>query len=343
MRVLQAMAGAEHGGAETFYERLVVGLHNAGVTQKVIIRKDQGRASRLRTGGVDPVELNFGGMLDFQTSRQLKKIVGEFNPDIVLTWMNRATKMMPAGAGYKLIARQGGYYDLKYYRHCDYIVGNTQGIVEYLKEEGWPENRVQYLPNFVSIEKAQPVSKAELSTPEGAPLLLSLGRLHRNKAFDVLIDALPSLEGVYVWIAGEGPERAALETQARAKGVEDRVCFLGWRQDVSALLASCDVYVCPSRHEPLGNVVIEGWAAGKPVVAAASQGPTELIRSGENGLLSPVDDSEALAQGISKVLADHELSELLVMAGRSEYETYFTEKAVVEKYLDFFNRILDQS
>jgi len=343
MRVLQAMAGAEHGGAENFFERLAVGLQRTGITQKVIIRKNASRASRLRADGVEPVELGFGGMLDFQTPRRLKKIVSDFKPDVVLTWMNRATRMMPAGENYKLVARQGGYYDLKYYRHCDYIVGNTRGIVDYLKEEGWPAQRAQYLPNFVSIEPAKPVLRADLTTPQDAPLLLSLGRLHRNKAFDVLLEAMPSLEGVYVWIAGEGPERAALEAQARMLGVEDRVRFLGWRQDVSALLASCDVYVCPSRHEPLGNVVIEGWAAGKPVVAARSQGPTELIRPGENGMLATIDDSQALAEAVLHVLGDPQLLERMAVAGRSDYEAHFTEEAVIAQYLDFFNRITGQT
>ena len=78
MRVLQAMAGAVHGGAEAFFERLAIGFQRAGIDQKVIIRKDTARAERLSSGGVDPVQLSFGGMLDFQTSRQLKKIAIDF-------------------------------------------------------------------------------------------------------------------------------------------------------------------------------------------------------------------------------------------------------------------------
>ncbi len=343
MRVLQAMAGADNGGAEAFFERLAIGFQRAGLDQKIVIRKNTGRASRLREAGIEPVQLGFGGGLDFKTPRQLKQIVDDYKPDIVLTWMNRATKMMPASnhtdGGYKLVARQGGFYNLKYYRHCDYIIGNTHGIVDYLIAEGWPGERAQYLPNFVTIDPAQAVSRQDFSTPDGAPLLLSLGRLHTNKAFDVLLDAVARLDGVYVWIAGEGGQRGALEAQVRTLNLTDRVRFLGWRQDVSALLASCDVMVCPSRHEPLGNVVIEGWAAGRPVVAAASQGPTELIRAGENGMLCPVDDCEALASTIKSVLDDDELSVGLSRNGRAAYEASFTEAAVVARYKDFFAHI----
>ena len=73
-----------------------------------------------------------------------------------------------------------------------------------------------------------------------------------------------------------------------ALGIAERVRFLGWRDDVPALLAAADILVCPSRHEPLGNVVIEAWAAGVPVVATASDGPAGLIDDGESGLLVPL-------------------------------------------------------
>ncbi len=342
MRVLQTMAGAQHGGAEAFFERLAIGLKRAGITQKIIIRKDDNRAERLRAGGLDPVELPFGGMLDFQTPRKIKRLIAEFNPDIVLSWMNRATKMTPAGKGYKLVARQGGFYDLKYYRQCDYIVGNTHGIVEYLIAEGWPEDRAKYLPNFVTIEQGTPISRAAFSTPEDAPLLLSLGRLHTNKAFDTLLDAVAKLEGVYVWIAGEGPERPALENQARNLGIMDRVRFLGWQQDVSSLLAACDIYVCPSRHEPLGNVVIEGWASHRPVVAAKAQGPLELIRHGSNGMLANIDDADNLADILNEVIGDKSLAQKIATAGLQSYEESFTEAVVVEQYLTFFKQIMGE-
>ena len=71
------MAGARHGGAEAFFERLAAGFQRAGVEQKVVIRKDDGRASRLREASLDPVQLSFGGMLDFITPFRLKRIIAE--------------------------------------------------------------------------------------------------------------------------------------------------------------------------------------------------------------------------------------------------------------------------
>ena len=75
--------------------------------------------------------------------------------------------------------------------------------------------------------------------------------------------------------------------------------FLGWRTDRGALLRAADICVLPSRWEPFGTVMLEAWAAGTPLVAAASQGPAALIEDGGNGLLVPVDDVAALAAAVA--------------------------------------------
>lgn len=338
MRVLQAMAGAPHGGAEAFFERLVSALSRAGLVQHVLIRRNAPRAERLRQAGVDPVELGFGSVLDFSTRRAFQREVRRFQPDIVLTWMSRATRFCPRN-GFVHVARLGGYYDVKHYRHCGHLIGNTRDIVKYLVESGWPVGRAHYLPNFVDATRMAAVPRATFATPEHVPLALALGRLHENKALDILIAALRDLPQLWLWIAGDGPEKAALQSQAASSGVAERVRFVGWREDVPALLAAADVLVCPSRHEPLGNVVIEGWAHRCPVVAAASAGPLSLIRDGESGIVVPVDDAPALAAALARVLADGGLKARLVDGGRQAYETDFTEAAVVKRYLDFFAQV----
>lgn len=340
MRILQTMAGAEFGGAEAFFTRLAIALQKTDVEQKVIIREDRARSRILRTGGVEPVQLPFGGAFDFKTKMAINGEIRRFKPDVVLTWMNRATKKTPAGRGkFVKVARLGGYYDLKYYKNCDHLIGNTQDIVDYLVKEGWPADRAHYLPNFVTSERAEPVSRMDLSTPEDAPLLLSMGRLHENKAFDTLLRALARVPNVYLWLAGEGPLRRELEGLAEELGIRPRVRFLGWREDTAALFAASDVYICPSRHEPLGNVVLEGWAQGRPVIAADSLGPGTLIDHGKNGVLCPVDDDRAMGDAIKWVFSDESFAHQLATKGWETYQQNFTEKVVVEKYLEFFDKV----
>ena len=338
IRLAQAMAGARHGGAETFFVRLALALHRAGQEQRVIIRRDAERATALSAGGVVPTELPFGSWLDVRTRVRLQRILREYRPQVVLTWMSRAAWLCPRGE-FVHVGRLGGYYDLKYYRRCDRLIGNTRDIVTYLVRSGWPEARAHYLPNFVPDMTAAPIARASLDTPVGATLALALGRLHPNKGFDVLIEALARTTGLYLWLAGEGPERAQLEARADRLAVGDRVRFLGWREDIAALLAAADMLVCPSRHEPLGNVVIEAWAAGRPVVAAASMGPAALIRDGINGLLVPLEDADALARAMTRLAENRTLRGDLAAAGRSTYAAEFSEGVVVRQYQEFLERV----
>ncbi len=339
IRLLQAMAGAEHGGAEAFFERLALALQKAGaVEQKVVIRANARRAAHLRAGGVDVAELPFGGALDLRTRLGFRWAVRRFQPQVVLTWMNRATRFCPRGP-FVHVGRLGGYYDLKYYRRCGHLIGNTPDIRDWILGQGWPENRVHYLPNFAAETKATPARREAFSTPAHTPVILALGRLHDNKAFDVLIEAMHKVPDAYLWLAGEGPRRAELEARASHLGLMPRVRFLGWRDDVASLYAAADLFVCPSRHEPLGNVVIEAWAQGVPVVAAASQGPRQLIADGADGVLVPVDDAAALAAAIGRLLADHEAAAAIGAAGRRAFEARFTEAAVVDAYRAFLETV----
>lgn len=338
VKLMQAMAGARHGGAEAFFTRLAIALERAGQDQQVVIRRDGARAAALRRGGVAPIELGFGGALDMLTKHRLDRAVRRYHPDVVLTWMNRATMKMPRGR-FVHAARLGGYYDLKYYRRCDHLIGNTPGIVEHVIAHGWPAARAHYIPNFVDTAPGRAVDRASLATAKDVPLIIALGRLHVNKAFDVLIHAMARIPDAVLWLAGDGPSQAELKSLASEIGVARRVRFLGWRDDTANLIAAADVLVCPSRHEPLGNVVIEGWAQNKPVVAAASDGPRHLISDGRDGLLCPIDDAAGLARALSEVIENPDLAARLSAAGQATFQASFTEQTVVRRYLEFFAEI----
>jgi hypothetical protein len=161
MRILQAMAGAQYGGAEAFFTRLVTALHRAGLEQRILIRPNEAREKALAAHGIEPVKVAFGGAWDFQSRRAFQREIRDFGPDIVMTWMNRASHFCPKG-DFVHIGRLGGYYDLKYYRNCDHLIGNTEDIVQYLVDAGWPRERAHYLPNFVTGKKGTPVSRSAL-------------------------------------------------------------------------------------------------------------------------------------------------------------------------------------
>tara|TARA_B100000686_G_scaffold353292_1_gene458320 strand:+ start:1285 stop:2325 length:1041 start_codon:yes stop_codon:yes gene_type:complete len=345
MKLLQTMAGGSVGGAEEFFVRLATALDQIGMNQRLVVRPNKIRNNILKQAGLSVRELKYGNRLDRGTISELTFEIDRFAPNIVLSWMGRASiisgqAINRACQNPVLIGRLGGYYKLKRFRKCNYLIANTPDIVDYLIGEGWPQERVCYVPNFVDPQKGIKIPKVELGIPENAPLLLAAGRLHTNKAFDVLLAAMAICDEVHLMIAGNGEQAGPLHRLAMDLGVHDRVRFLGWRTDMSNLMATADLLVCPSRSEPLGNIVIEAWARNLPVIAAASQGPSWLIRHNEDGVLVPVDDSNSMANAISLLCRSPKEQQRLSLSGQKRYQEEFTEEIVVKQFLSLFRRVI---
>lgn len=338
LRVLTTCAGAPVGGSETFFVSLTLALKRAGVTVRSALKAAPIRQRALREGGVEFDVVPFLVHFDLWTERKLKRIAREFRPDAVLTFTGRGGAMTPPG-DYALIGRLGGYYRLSYFRRCNYLVCITPDLVRHVVEGGFPKDKVFYIPNFPVVENSLPLDRAIFDTPKDAPLALALGRLHTSKALDVLLRATAKVPELWLWIAGEGPERAALTKLAADLGITNRVRFLGWRTDRSALLRAANLCVFPSRWEPNGTVVVEAWAHDVPLVTAGSAGPAWIARQGEDALIAPVDDVDALADDIRQVLASKALAQKLVANGRRRVEQEFSESTVVKQYIAMFEQV----
>lgn len=338
LRVVTSMAVAPFGGAENFFAQLSVALKKAGVDVMAALRASPLHEAMLNAGGVPYRTFPFRRNFDFSTGRQLAAMNRTFRPDVVLTFTQRSSSMMPKG-DYPMIGRLGGYYNLKYFKRCDYLTCITPDIARYVMKGGWKKERVFYIPNFPDVKDVPPVDRATLDTPADAPVALALSRLHPNKALDVLLRAAARVPGLYVWIAGEGDERGKLETKASEFGIAGRVRFLGWRMDRSALLRAADVCVFPSRWEPNGTVVVEAWAHNVPLVTTASAGPKWITQAGEDALVVPVDDHLALADAIQEVISSKGLAARLVANGAKRVEAEFSEDAVVLQYIEMFERV----
>jgi glycosyltransferase involved in cell wall biosynthesis len=336
---MQVMAGAVHGGAQTFFVDLVTALHESGFEQRAVIRRNAERAAILRSAGIEVTELGFGGWFDLMTKPALRREIAAYRPDIVQTWMVRATRACPTG-DFVHVGWLGGYYKPRDFRACDHVVGVTQDIVRHLREAVWPAGRAHYLPTFANFAPAPPLRRADYDTPEDAPLLLALGRLHVKKGFDVLLQALCEVPKAWLWLAGEGELRGALEEQATRLGLGERVRFLGWRYDREELFATADLCVFPSRYEPFGTTTVEAWANKTPLIAAASAGPAATIGDGVDGLLVPIDDAKALSAAINRVLGDPDLARSLVEGGWRRYQKDYTRESCVDKYRHLYSTIL---
>lgn len=343
LRVLQVMSGAGVGGIETFFFDAVEALNEARLAQFVVCRPSAvHQLERLKTLGIPFATASFGKWLPWTTRRVLARARAAFKPNLAQFWTGRAARFAVCGEAWRNIGWFGGYRQMKDFTACDDFIAITPDLMRHLAEAGADPTRSVRIHTFSALPAAAPVpvARASLDTPETAPLFLILARLHPKKGVDTLLHALVLVPGAFLWIAGEGEERAAYKALSHSLGLEDRVRFLGWRNDRAELLAAADVSVMPSRFEPFGTVMAEAWSVGVPLIAAAAQGPLAYVKDGINGLLVPIDDTSALAAAMARLIADPALRARLIEGGRRTYDESFTKAAYVRDTLAFYRAVL---
>ena len=172
------------------------------------------------------------------------------------------------------------------------------------------------------------------------PVVLSVGRLKEPKDFSTLAQALARLDGVphRALVAGDGPDRPALEEEIARLGVA--LELPGERDDVPELLAAVDVFVLSSRSEGMPISILEAMAAGLPVVASAVGGVPELVVDGETGVLVPPGDPDALAEALRRLLQDPELRRRLGAGGRERARDEFSLERFRREHLELYERLL---
>ncbi len=346
------IGGKAAAGAERFYVRLVNALHARGAPVLALDVAD-GAVSALLDAGVPQAHAAMRSVWDLPSRWRIGHLVRNRAPDIVQTYMGRATRLtrLPRKNRPVHVARLGGYYDLKGYRHAHAWVGNTRGICDYLIRSGLPAARVAWIGNFAA--PAQTVGAAELQSlrqalgvTEDALVVVSVGRLHPVKGFEDLLAALarmPETIGerpLVLVIVGDGAQRQRLIEYAAQLGIAQRVRWTGWQDDPGPYYALADVFVCPSRHEPLGNVILEAWSYARPVLATRTDGALELVTEGEDAWLTPVQDPRSLARALQALLNDAGLRSALAAAGHRTVTLRHGEAAIVQGYLGFYARLL---
>ncbi|KQV64466.1 glycosyltransferase [Rhizobium sp. Root1220] len=338
MKVMHYHFGKD-GGAERFFVHLVNALGRRGIEQTAVIRpnrlwrKDIENSTRI-------IESDFRNLSPDRILLPLrvKHMARVQKPNALFSWATRASRLMPNYKGCVKISRLGDYpTNLSYFRNTDILVCNTPGIGEHVRRIGWTRG-VEVISNFTNTERVAPVDRALLDTPENAPVVMSMGRFVPRKQFALLTAAVAKLPGVYLWLAGDGEERENVEKAAADLGVTNRVRFLGWQKDTRPYVAAADVFVMPSNHEPLGNVILEAWAQGKPVVSSRSEGPTWFMREGENGLFAEIGDTDSFSNAIERLINDPVLAAKVAAGGHETLMGQFSEDAIASAYIELFKR-----
>lgn len=235
------------------------------------------------------------------------------------------------------------------------LVGPSRAIERELIAAGYPRDRVHYLPNGVPIpplatgarkaaaRAAIVAANPSLRMADGAPLAVSIGRLDEAKELGYLVAAwqrvIAAQPDARLWLVGDGPHRKRLHDQIVDLDLLGRVFLAGVYDGVEELLAAADLFVLPSRTEGPSLALVEAMGAGLPVVATDVAGNRELVTDGEDGLLVPNRDVNAMGTAIVRLLSEPALADRLGAAARDLVEARFSLARTVDAHLELFERL----
>ena len=231
---------------------------------------------------------------------------------------------------YRLIARTGT------------LVAVSEDLKRFISEKvGIPVRRLRVIYN--GITPAPPVEeseiercRSELGIKSGDTVLGAVGSLYPVKGHRFLLDAMPIVlqrfPNTVLIMAGRGELGVSLKEQAKRLGIEEKVRFLGMREDVPRLLALMDVFVLPSLSEGLSMALLEAMAAGKPVVATRVGGNPELVEEGKTGLLVRAEDASNMAGGLVRILGNRSMMRELGVAGAERVLRSFSLDSMAHQY-----------
>jgi glycosyltransferase involved in cell wall biosynthesis len=353
LRVVHLVSSLAIGGMEQFVLRLARAQRAAGHPVSVLSIREGPLAEDARTAGVPARVLGgrskvtrvLSGIAHFARTRP--HILHVHNPpSLPYGMIGRRV------SGARLVMTHHGQLELDVLspaaqRRIDALVAVSDAVRNALTSQGMADRRgsVTVVRNGVEMpapRRGRSEVRADLGlTTECVGIIVA--RIDRFKGHRTLLRVLAEYarKDLVVLVAGDGPERAAIEAEAQGlRLAPTRVRFLGFRSDVADLLAAADFFVLPSLTEGLPLSVLEAMAAALPVISTPVGGVPEVVRDGEEGLLVPVDDGAALGQAIDQLARDPGLRKRLASAARRRAEQSFSFDNMARRYEELYYGLL---
>jgi glycosyltransferase involved in cell wall biosynthesis len=325
--------------------------------------------SHARDSGIEVDVIPERGRFDRQVIPALRNIVEQREPALVATHSVKSHFIMLRSRlwrKYPWVAFHHGYTTtdrkMRFYNQFDrWSLAKADRVVtvceafaqELIETKGVPRDRITVQHNSIrpepraSSEEVERV-RAQLGSAKGEQIILAVGRLSREKAqgdlieaFKLLLETHPELKARLV-IVGDGPERGNLESAATSLRISDRVAFVGHVNKILTYYAAADVLANASHSEGSPYVLLEAMAAEVPIVATAVGGVPEILKDEESGLLVPVNDPIAMAEGISRILNDDQFAHRLTTKALDLISTRFTRENYVRSVTEIYRDVLDR-
>ena len=361
MKIALMLQSDGPGGAERMLLQMAVELRERGHSVCPVGPSDGcgWLADQFRGLGYEPETFTNRRMLDWQCVRGLRELFRRRSIDLVHSHEFGLAVYGAAACAFErlphVITLHGDkYYDTRARRRAALrwaakrsraLVAVSNATAKHLEASlRLPPGAVHVVNNGINFEPGDRASvRRELGMGDDEVLIVAVGNLYPVKGHDVLLEALGRLSsGSSVWrlaIAGRGDAEGPLRALADQAGIAERVHFLGYRADVSDILAAGDVYAMPSRSEGMPLALLEAMFSRRAIVASDVGGIPEVVEAGESALLAPPEDAERLAAQLDRLIGDPALRDRLATAAYRRAQHRFSAAAMIDSYEALYGRV----
>lgn len=359
--IVNPMGGDGWGGVERWLMDISLGLRDRGHQLLMVGRAHSLWVKRSREHGFEAWEQPLRADFHLKQARDISRLIQERSVDAVLTKLHRGIRVSgfaaklagspPVIAFMGLVeARRGLRYRMTYELFLDGVVTLSDRMADQIAERGALDREsVAVIPygvrpgEYVAPEGTRERLRAELGLGPDAPVALALGRLNMQKRFDLLLQAFAEVRRevpeARLLIAGSGKLEPNLRAKHARLELGDSVQFLGFRRDVSDLLAATDLLVLSSDDEGLPHVIIEAMAAGRAVVSTRVGSVDALVVDEVTGRLIPRRDPAALRDALVEVMSSRDRIERMGEAGRRRVHDEFPMQRCIEQTEAYLQRV----
>jgi glycosyltransferase involved in cell wall biosynthesis len=359
-RILHFISGLEIGGAENQLLRILPELqkHHENAVCCARGRGPVGKALEEKNISVYYLELE--NFFDFPAVLRFRKIIKDFSPDLLVTYLIHADlygriwgrlfgikKIICSKRGALLQWEWLSFFDRLTKKLVDhYLVQTDAAKNEWMKKLKLSKEKFTVIPNGIDVNEFKFDMDRKKKMRElkinGNPLIITcVSKLRRGKGHRVLLEAFEKIyaKNIVLLIVGDGEKEIELKNYANNFASKNKIFFLGHRSDISEILAVSDIFILPTEKEGMSNALIEAMIAGLPIITTDIPENRALIKNKESGIFFPVNDVNSLNNKIELLISNLDLRQKLGRCAQQEAGKKFDIKIITQKYAEFYNTV----
>lgn len=348
MRVLNVQLKHTHGGNPQVCLNYTQVLRAAGNEVFVLVNPAEPFIEQNKAFGAEVMvakRIGDFGSYDLLTILYFKKVISQVRPDVIIAHEGRSAALMKRAAGSLVPVIDVNHgRSAKQSRLTDATIVTNSSQLKHTRAFLGESRLVYNVPNSIDLSgSAVPQFPKEWHNP---PVIGTIGRLVKDKALDVFIEALKILKEQNVAftsiMAGEGEERASLENQISEYGLGEVATLPGWAKKPDEFYSKIDIFCFPSRKEEFGLVMLEAWKNGLPAVVSDADGPADIANANSDALVVPKENPQELAGALRKVIKNKKLADGLAVAGYNRLKEKYDVQMVARQLQGIIEEVLAQ-